>query len=185
MPSCHHRFVATAFVLLLLVAAVSSLRATQPFWSMEPSLRQIERADSLTGFDITKYTINLYVNDATHYIEGMIQAEVTAEAPLSSIQYRLEGGSLAVNQVLVNDVATAFTHQNGIIDIPVSVSTGEQFVTKVSYSGVPGNSPAPYNIGLKFTTTASIPSPILMPDASIGPAMTIPGIKLWWTGTSG
>lgn len=151
MPSRPISLLFLAVAVFLIIA--NSLSATQPFWSMEPSTRVIDRADSLTGFDITKYTINLYVNDSTHYIEGVVDAEVTAEAPLSSIQYRLEGGSLSVTSVLVDNVSVPFTHQNGIINIPVSFSTGQSFVTRVSYNGIPGNSPAPYNIGLKFTST--------------------------------
>lgn len=152
MPGLFTR-VRSILLLTLIFAGAVALEATQPFWSMEPSTRYIERADSLTGFDITKYTINLRVDDVSHFIQGTVIAEVTAEAPLTNIQYRLEGGSLSVSQVLVNGNTSTYTHQNGIITIPLNMTTGQQFTTSVSYSGIPSNSPAPYNIGLKFTTT--------------------------------
>jgi len=143
-----------ALLLAAFLAASGALFATQPFWSMEPSTREIERADSLTGFDITKYTINLAINEQTHYISGSVVAEVTAEENLTGIDYRLTGGSLAVTEVRVNGVVNAYTHQDGIIHIPLSQTQGSQFTTQVNYSGIPGNSPAPYNIGMLFTLNA-------------------------------
>ncbi len=147
----------------------NGLDATQPFWSMEPSTQYIERADSLTGFDITKYVIELAVNDQTHFISGAVTANVTAEENLSGIDYRLTGGSLSVDQVLVNGTpVTGFTHLDGIVHIPLLMSAGTQFTTKVLYSGVPGNSPAPYNIGLRFTTNGMYT--LSNPDAG----------RYWW-----
>lgn len=140
------------FVILIIVC-IGELEATQPFWSMDPSTKVIERADSLTGFDITKYDIQLAIDDQTHYINGSITAIVLAEDNLNGIDYELTGGSLAVTQVLVNDIpVTNYTHQDGVIHIPLNFTAGTQFTTKVVYSGIPGNSPAPYNIGLRFTT---------------------------------
>lgn len=157
------------FILVSAMLCGGALHATQPFWSMEPSTEVISRADSLTGFDITKYTINLSVNDQSQYISGQVIAEVTAEENLSSIEYRLMGGTLAVDQVLVNgSPITNFTHADGIIHIPLSMPQGAQFTTSVSYSGFPGNSPAPYNIGLKFTTNGCYT--LSNPDAG----------RYWW-----
>ena len=157
------------FLFLLLLTGVSSpLEATQPFWSMEPSLQQIERADSLTGFDITKYVIDLSINDQTQFISGIIEAFVTAEENLSQIQYRLMGGSLAVTQVQVNGIATTFTHLDGILSIPLNITTVTQFTTKVWYSGIPSLSPAPYNIGLRFTANGCYT--LSNPDAG----------RYWW-----
>ena len=93
--------------------------AQRGFWSSQPSMRQVERADSLKGFDIQKYTIHLKVDDATRHIEGKVIADVVAEESLTSIQYRLEGGSLAVDEVRVDGAPAAFTHQDGIIEISV------------------------------------------------------------------
>lgn len=155
-------------VLCILFSFSSLLHSTQPFWSMDPSTKSIERADSLTGFDITKYVISLSIDDQSHYVSGCIEAFVTAEDAISSIEYRLEGGSLAVTEVQVNNVLCSFTHQDGIISIPVSANPGDQFTTKVYYSGIPGNSPAPYNIGLKFTSNGFYT--LSNPDAG----------RFWW-----
>lgn len=136
--------------LLAAACLFSALEATQPFWSLEPSTREIARADSFTGFVISKYVIDLAINDQTHFIQGSVTAHVFAQQHLMGIDYELEGDSLTVNGVLVNGVASAFTHEDGIIHIPLSVNVGT-FTTTVNYSGVPSRSPAPYNIGLIFT----------------------------------
>lgn len=144
----------TLIILILLLMGSISLYAMQPFYSFEPSERIIERVDSLTGFDILKYTISLDINDQTRFISGSVLAEVVAEEPLTNIQYRLQGGTLSVSQVKVNNVNTNFVHQNGVITIPLNISTGVSFTTEVIYSGVPGSSPAPYNIGMIFTANS-------------------------------
>jgi len=144
------RFMPLLAIALLGAFAIHPLYATEPFWSMEPSTKSIDRADSLTGFDVLKYDINLAINDSTHYISGAVTAQVLAENDLSYMQYELEGGSLMVDEVLVNGVSTAFTHTEGLITIPLSASSGSTFTTEVHYSGIPGHSPAPYNIGILF-----------------------------------
>lgn len=138
---------------MLAMSFVSELTAMQKFWSDEPSTQTVERYDSLTGFDITKYIQTIKINDVSHFIEGNIKAFVTSESNLTEMKYELMGGTLAVTQVLVNDSVSTFTHTNGIISIPVSFSSGQQFTTTVYYSGVPGLSPSPYSIGMKFNTT--------------------------------
>jgi len=154
---------------MIIGASFVKLNATQPFWSMQPSDRVIDRADSLTGFDVLKYDIELAVNDQTHYMNGSITATVMAEANLTGIDYRLTGGSLAVTGVQVNGNPVGdFTHQDGVIHIPLNIASGTQFITKVSYSGIPGNSPAPYNIGLRFTANGMYT--LSNPDAG----------RYWW-----
>ena len=144
-------FILVACLLFLLLS--TALNAMQKYWSDLPSTRTIERYDSLTGFDITKYILTLAINDATHHLNGNVKAFVTAESNLSSISYELAGGTLAVSQVLVNDSVSAFTHSNGVITIPVNFSPNEQFTTQVFYSGIPALSPSPFNIGIKFNST--------------------------------
>lgn len=141
------------FVVCILASLIPAY-AMQPYWSMEPSPQSLERVDIQTGFDIIKYTIDLSINDATQYISGEVEAIVLAEENMSSIEYRMMGGSLSVDNVEVNGQSVAFTHSDGIIAIPLSVTAGSTFSTKVYYSGFPGLSPAPYNIGLKFTASS-------------------------------
>jgi len=148
MTRCRQVFI---FVLIIWAGGLSLLQANQPFWSMEPSTQVIERADSLTGFDVTKYVIDLQIDDQTEHIQGSVTAYVFAEEDLDGIDYELEGDSLNVTQVLVDGSPSGFTHQDGIIHIPLSVSQGTNFTTTVSYAGVPGRSPAPYNIGMIFS----------------------------------
>lgn len=138
---------------IILTISILQLNAMQKYWSDLPSTRTVERYDSLTGFDITKYILTLNINDQTQFISGNVKAFVTAESNLTSISYELTGGTLAVSQVLVNDSVSAFTHTNGVITIPLSFNTGEQFTTTIYYSGVPGLSPSPYSIGLKFNSS--------------------------------
>lgn len=141
-------------LMLFALAGLACLHGTQPFWSLEPSTREIERADSLTGFDVTKYTINLQIDTQTRFISGMVEAQVSPQWPLSFIEYELEGDSLQVSQVLLNDAPVGFTHSEGVIRIPLPPAMRNPFVTKVFYSGVPSRSPAPYQIGMIFTPAA-------------------------------
>jgi hypothetical protein len=159
------------FVFLLLVAFTAvSLHASHPkverFDGAMPSLYQTQRADSAHGFDITKYEIYLTVNDQTHNLSGKVITYVTAEETLSGIDYNLIG--LTVSQVKVNNVVTTFTHQNGILHIPLVAADGQQFTTEVTYSGIPQLSPAPYNIGVIFS--ASTVFTLSDPDAG----------RYWW-----
>lgn len=158
----------TLFCICLVLLSTAGLHATQPFWSMEPSTREISRADSLTGFDVIKYTIDLAINEQTHYVNGSVEAIVLAEENLSSLSYRLEGGTLAVTAVQVNGISAAFTHQDGLVTIPMNIAQGQQFTTKVWYSGVTGNSPTPYNIGLIYTANGCYT--LSNPDAG----------RYWW-----
>ncbi len=124
------------------------------------------KADSATGFDIQKYEINLQINDVSRYISGYVIADVHAEEALSSIQYNL--WNLTVSEVLVDDVPVTFTHQNGIINIPLNVVAGQDFTTKVTYSGYPVLSPNVYQIGMFFSTNTVFT--ISDPDAG----------RYWW-----
>jgi hypothetical protein len=147
-------FLRRSLVILFLLALCFQLFAWRGFYSLQPSEREISRADSLTGFDVQKYTVDLQIDDANHYLEGSVTAEVLAEADLNQIQYRLAGGNLAVSKVLVDAQESSFVHTDGIITIPLQVSSGMIFSTQVFYQGNPGNSPAPYNIGLIFTNSS-------------------------------
>ncbi|MBM4399677.1 MAG: glutamyl aminopeptidase, partial [Candidatus Cloacimonetes bacterium] len=144
----------TVLTLSIGLLSISVLTATQPYWSDLPSTQNIERYDSLTGFDITKYILTLSVNNQTQYLDGNVKAFVTAESNLSEIKYSLMGGTLAVSLVKVNDNPVTFTHTNGTITIPLSITAGQQFTTQVFYSGNNATSPAPYNIGLKYNANS-------------------------------
>ncbi len=159
------------FLLIILAAlSLSVLHAYHPplrvGYDALPALERFERADSATGFDVTKYEITLAINDQTHFINGNVKAYVTAESALTGLDYNLIG--LTVSQVLVNDEAATFTHQNGILHINLSASAGQEITTQVFYSGVPTLSPAPYNIGMIFG--GSTVFTISDPDAA----------RYWW-----
>ncbi len=126
-----------------------------------------ERADSLHGFDVQKYTITLNINDTSHYISGNVVADVRATSNLDAIDYNLVG--LNVTQVLVNDLANAYTVANGLVHIPLSgISNDMNFTTKVVYSGTPSLSPTIYQIGIIFSSTMVFT--LSDPDAS----------RNWW-----
>lgn len=138
----------------------------QTDYSRTFSFAQTARADSATGFDVTKYEIYLAVNDQSRFISGRVKVYVTAEELLTYMQYNLVG--LTVSQVKVNDVVSTFTHQNGIVSINLNMTAGQQFTTEVIYSGIPLLSPPPYNLGIIFGTNTVFT--LSDPDAS----------RYWW-----
>ena len=162
---------AALFVVLVLQAIPEGMRPSQRFENYDYSrwedfYRNAARADSATGFDVQKYEIFLTINQQTQYINGNVIATVIAEENLSSIQYELE--NLTVSAVQVNGSPVAYTHQNGIINIPLSVSAGQTFETNVFYHGNPQLSPNVYQIGMYFTQNTVFT--ISDPDAG----------RYWW-----
>lgn len=139
-------------MLLLLAAGLCMLSAAPRMTSYDRSDNvYAERADSLTGFDVTKYEITLSVNDVTHNISGNAIAHVTSESNLTAIDYNLLG--LTVSEVRVNNAVAPYTYTNGIIHIPVNFANGVSFTTQVTYSGVPSLSNNAYHIGMIFNPT--------------------------------
>nr|HPM02140.1 M1 family metallopeptidase [Candidatus Cloacimonadota bacterium] len=108
------------------------------------------RADSLHGFDVISYDISIKINDANHSISGAVITEINAESNLNSIEYNLI--SLTVDSVYVNDIPVNFTHTNGVISIPLNISNGTTFFTRVVYHGNPVLSNDGYGNGMTFLT---------------------------------
>ncbi|PID27925.1 MAG: hypothetical protein CSB55_07010 [Candidatus Cloacimonadota bacterium] len=107
------------------------------------------RADSAHGFDVQSYDISIAVDDESQYLSGTVTAVVSAEEDLSEINYELE--ALTVEEVKVNGENASFTHENGVINIPLAdIENGETFTTEVSYSGNPQTSNDVYHIGMIF-----------------------------------
>jgi len=162
-------------LILLFLLGASSLSAIsseykpsqrRAFLPQSASSYEISRADSVTGFDVQKYEIFLQINDVSRFVSGNVIAHVLAEQNLSSISYELQ--NLTVSQVTVNGITSAYTHQNGIINIPLNVSAGQTFVTNIFYSGYPQLSPNIYQIGMIFSTNSVFT--ISDPDAG----------RYWW-----
>jgi hypothetical protein len=163
------------YILLLCFISFSMLSANpwqrlkehrKPSSNASIDLRQAARADSATGFDVLKYTITLNVAQNPNTINGNVLAEVYAETNLSYMAYNLVG--LSVSTVRVNGIEATYTHNQGIILIPLSVQAGETFTTQVVYSGVPQLSGPPYNVGMYFRPTSIFT--ISDPDAA----------RYWW-----
>lgn len=108
----------------------------------------ITRIDSLHGYDVVSYFIDVEIDDQNDYIQGFVEAEVIAQDNLEFVEYNLVG--LEVESVLVDGVSIDYTYSNDIITIPVSVENNQQFTTKVFYSGYPQLSNDGYNIGMVF-----------------------------------
>ena len=113
-------------------------------------LVQQTRIDSLHGFDVISYYIDIEIDDQDQSISGSVETVVVAEDNLEYVEYNLVG--LDVSSVLVDGEATTFTHTGGIISIPVNVENNQQFTTNVFYSGNPQLSSDGYNIGMVFRT---------------------------------
>ncbi|MDD3049947.1 MAG: M1 family aminopeptidase [Candidatus Cloacimonetes bacterium] len=107
------------------------------------------RADSLHGFDMLRYTVNLHIDHQENFIDGSVSAVVYAEEDLSQINYELE--QLNVTSVIVNGDSIDFSYDNSIITIPLSnIYAGQEFTTTVFYNGYPVHSNDAYNIGMIF-----------------------------------
>ncbi len=115
-----------------------------------PRFNQPSRIDSLHGFDVISYFIDIEIDDQEQYIEGSVEAVVVAQENLEVVEYNLV--DLEVSSVLVDGVNTDYTYDNGVISIPVTVENNQQFTTKVFYSGNPQLSTDGYNIGMVFRT---------------------------------
>ncbi|HHV37551.1 MAG TPA: T9SS type A sorting domain-containing protein [Candidatus Cloacimonetes bacterium] len=129
-------------------------------------IKEPSRADSLTGFDVQKYTITLEITQDPNHIEGSVLAEVIATEPLSQITYELE--HLTVSEVKVDGDITGYTHENGLLNIPVSAAIGESFETEVFYGGTPQLSGSPYNVGMYMRPNSIFT--VSDPDAA----------RFWW-----
>lgn len=112
------------------------------------TLHQTSRIDSLHGFDVISYNIDLEIDDQTHFISGNVETVLVAQENLETVEYNLVG--LEVSSVLVDNESVAFSHTDGIISIPVNVENNQQFNTKVFYSGTPQLTTDGYNIGMVF-----------------------------------
>jgi len=124
------------------------------------------KADSATGFDVQKYEISLEISQNPNYIEGSVLATVLAEEALDSISYELVG--LTVSAVQVNGSPATFSHEDGLLTIPVNAAANETFLTRVFYSGTPQLSGNVYNVGMYFQTNSIFT--ISDPDAG----------RFWW-----
>ncbi len=112
------------------------------------SLIQPTRIDSLHGFDVISYYIDIAIDDQEQYISGSVETVLVAEENLEVIEYNLVG--LTVNSILVDGENATFTHNAGIISIPVDVENNQQITTKIFYSGNPQLTTDDYNIGMVF-----------------------------------
>ncbi|MCF7920203.1 MAG: T9SS type A sorting domain-containing protein [Candidatus Cloacimonetes bacterium] len=149
------------FMPLLLCAYPQQDRYNTSEYGYEPA-----RADSAHGFDVTKYELYLNVNAATHYINGTVNAEVTATDEITTIAYNLIG--LTVDEVLVNDETATYSHTGGFLTIQLGlIEMGEEFTTSVTYHGYPQSSPG-YGGGMFWSTTYVFT--VSDPDAS----------RYWW-----
>lgn len=107
------------------------------------------RADSAHGFNVVSYDITLTINDVTHYIDGSVEATVIAEDMLTEIIYELE--QLEIDHVYVNGEPAGFSYNQHVISIELdSIQPGEEFTTRVDYSGYPVLSEDAYNLGIIF-----------------------------------
>ncbi len=120
-----------------------------PISNPDNTLKYTARADSLHGFDITKYTLNITIDDENHYISGSVITNITAEENLTSIEYNLV--ALDVDNVKVNNQNVDFTFNDNIINIPLqNINEGDNFTTTVTYHGNPVLTGGVYNLGMFF-----------------------------------
>ncbi len=139
-------------IFLFILIIITSINAHPKFFKANPNMlmNNETRADSLHGFDVQSYDIWININHSAQSISGAVNAQVMAEENLSSIQYNLV--SLTVDSVYVNNSPVNFTHNNGLINIPLSIQSGQLFSTRVVYHGNPVLTNDGYSNGMTFLT---------------------------------
>jgi len=135
-------------ILAILLSLINILAHPKIDIESHRALTQPARIDSLHGFDVISYYIDIEIDDQEQYISGSVETVVVAEENLTQVEYNLVG--LEVSSVEVDGENSAFTHSQGIITIPVTVENNQQFTTKVFYSGNPQLSTDGYGIGMIF-----------------------------------
>lgn len=106
------------------------------------------------NFNMQYYQIILAIDHDNEYLEGTVNAEVLAEADLTTIEYDLIM-AYEVEEVLVNGTNAEFTHADDVIAIELGmIQQGELFQTSVSYSGHPELSSGTYVLGMFFNPNA-------------------------------
>ena len=139
-------------LIFLLLLVSSSLFAHPAFLSSEINREEPTRADSLHGFDVQHYDLDLTIDDQIHYISGTVTADITAETELSEINFELE--QMTVNSVFVNSIQVDFEYDQSIINIPLSgILTDDEFEITINYEGYPQLSNDVYHIGMIFNST--------------------------------
>ena len=132
----------------ILVSMVNILAHPRVDLESPRTMQQTSRIDSLHGFDVISYYIDIEIDDQAHSISGNVEAAIIAQENLETVEYNLVG--LDVSRVLLDGENVAFTHTDGIISIPVNVENNQQFTTKIFYSGNPQLTTDGYNIGMVF-----------------------------------
>ncbi|WP_155374148.1 M1 family metallopeptidase [Catellatospora vulcania] len=106
------------------------------------------------GYDVSAYDLKIKYDPATDKLAGVATVTATATTDLSKFHFDLHG--LVVDKITVEGVAAASTRQGDelIITPAVPLASGKQFVTVVTYGGVPKAITAP-DLGITgFLTTA-------------------------------
>jgi hypothetical protein len=140
--------------IILTIAIIISLASifAHPKVDLESprAYQQTTRIDSLHGFDVISYYLDIEIDDQDEYISGSVETVLVAQENLVNVEYNLVG--LDVSSVLVDGESVAFSYTNDLISIPVNVENNQQFTTKVFYSGNPQLTTDGYNIGMIFRT---------------------------------
>ena len=90
------------------------------------------------AFDVRRYDLAVRIDPATRTISGQNVATLLAVAPLDAVELQLDG-HLTVESTAVDGNDAAFTHDHGLITIPLASpwKTGERHAVTVVYRGHP------------------------------------------------
>ncbi len=92
------------------------------------------------NYDVQKYTIDIYVDDANDYISAITTVNLDIEENgVSQIELDLDDGSLSVNECLVNGTPRSFTHAGELLTVSLggTYNIGDNLDIAVDYEGSP------------------------------------------------
>ncbi len=140
----------TAFLIVLLFVFSFLLSKNYNYLNDSRENTNFDRADSLHGFDVLHYDleIDISMNDS---IYGVMTMDAVTNADLSLVELELE--QLNVIDVKVDNVTATFNFDSHVISIPVSISNGSNFSVEITYNGTPVMSNDGYNLGLTISNT--------------------------------
>lgn len=167
--------VVVVLILISLIAAFIGVKWYRYQLWQEVGISGGELRPAQAAYDVQHYALAVRVFPEEERISGSNTVTVVTQSPLSVFELQLDD-RLVVSSIEVDGKTASFTHQNGLISVPLSQAwqPGERHAVKVSYAGEPIEALMPPWIdGLVWEETPS-------GKPWIGTTTQGSGGDLWW-----